>query len=147
VDVNPGRIPWPLSGMRVFTKDKSQELTLVQQADGSYRITRLSGIDVYRIEGTFSSVPKPTTHARKSQLLIHTTASHCVEIIIKDMTGDQLIADIFDVRGRLVQKLTIPRTNGADHACLISKKLTGGVYLVRCRIGQSEVARKTVMAD
>jgi Glycosyl hydrolases related to GH101 family, GH129/Carbohydrate binding domain len=147
VDVNPGRIPWPLSGMRVFTKDKSQELTLAAQADGSYRITRLTGIDVYRIEGAFSSVLKPATHTRKPQLSIRSTLSHGVEIIIKDMTGDQLVADIFDVRGRLVQKLTIPRSNGSDHACLISKKLTRGVYLVRCRIGQSEMARKTVLAD
>ncbi|HUI93925.1 MAG TPA: glycoside hydrolase [Chitinivibrionales bacterium] len=147
VDVNPGKLPWPLAGMRVFTNGNSQEITLAPQTDGSFRINRLAGIDNYRIEGVFSSASPSTKYRQAPSLLIRPIRSRQVLVIFRDVPNTSTAVSIFDFRGRLVQELAISQQNNSSTTSLISKPLKRGIYLVRCKSGQSMVTQKFAITN
>jgi hypothetical protein len=133
--------------MRVFTRDKSQEITPSAQADGFYRINKIPGTDIYRIEGVFSAVLTPAAHCRMPRLLIRSIASRRIEIVLQDPEPVPLTAEVFDVRGRLVQDMKFSKGNRSSRPGVVSKQLTRGIYLVKCASGNNMLTKKIVLAE
>jgi hypothetical protein len=147
IDLNPATIPWPLSGMRVFTKDKSQELTPVALGDGFYKISRVASAQVYRIEGIFASVVarRSGTTAEMPSIDIRSGFQHRIIITLQGSQLGTASISICDAGGREVQSIQVPGTPLQTKA-ILSRPLNNGIYVVRCKTaGSVKTARVAVM--
>jgi hypothetical protein len=143
VDINPAQILWPLTGMRVFTKDSSKEITPTAQANGFFRINRIAGIDFYRIKGAFTNVKKEGPRVRP---MVLTVARHAQKLSIGYFHpgGKETKIDIMDCQGRTLRTFVDPdRSEGIHHMDLMSA--IDGVAILKVRMGDAVIIKKVLM--
>ena len=143
VDINPAQILWPLTGMRVFTKDSSKEITPTAQANGFFRINRIAGIDFYRIKGAFTNVKKEGPRVRP---MVLTVARHAQKLSIGYFHpgGKETKIDIMDCQGRTLKTFVDPgRRTGVHHMDFASS--TNGIAIVKAQIGDAVMVKKVLI--
>jgi len=143
VDLNPAQIPWPLTGMRVFTKDSSKEITPVAQPNGFLRINRVAGTDFYRILGTFTNIKQETQRFRPMSLTIARHA-HTVSITYFISAVDGAKVDLLDCKGRTIRTFVDPDrktgTHRLDLVCPID-----GIVIIKVQTGAVVIVKKVLM--
>jgi hypothetical protein len=143
VDINPAQIPWPLTGMRVFTKDSSKEISPAAQANGFFRINRIAGIDFYRIKGAFTDVKHEGPRVRPMFLNVALHA-HKLSIGYFHPGDKETKIDIMDCQGRTLRTFVDPdRSEGIHHMDLMSA--IDGVAILKVRMGDAVIIKKVLM--
>jgi hypothetical protein len=138
VDINPSQLPWPATSFRVFTRDRSLEITPQAQAGGFLRINKSGSNRFYRLEGDFAAVGP---QARRAASVRPTLTSARGSIVFSLPQAATVRLEVFDMAGRRVLALGGWRQAGTQRVDL--KQLASGTYSVVLSVG---TARLTALA-
>jgi hypothetical protein len=123
--------------MHVFTKNHSQEIGYTAQPNGFVRISRIAGVDIYRIEGTITGilpisggkVPKPLSvriSISGRGLVVRGTCNE----------SDDVRITICSVTGKTVASMQARADRAGVFGGTTSRKIATGIYTVRVVAGK-----------
>lgn len=151
VDIDTLQLPWPVANMHVYTKNHSQEIGYTAQPNGFVRITRIAGVDMYRIEGTILRVlpaaagkfPKPLSVRISGSgrgLMLRGT---CTEL-------EDVSVTIFNVTGKTVASMHVRADGTGAFSMKTGRMFAAGIYTVRVAAGKklkNSTAVRAIVAD
>lgn len=145
-DIDTNAIPFPISGMRVFTVDRSQEIIPVSQAGGYVRINKSDNCIFYRLEGrvayTGLAAPISANALPKLQVL---GMSSPVTILFRTDSPGRVTLSLFDIRGACVMDLAQGKKEAGIHSAVLPANLAAGVYVCRLTEGGKQWMKKLVV--
>jgi hypothetical protein len=149
IDLDTLHLAWPVTNLRVFTKDRSQTITPTAQADGFVRITRIPGIDFYRLEGSFTGVNSNKINRSLIPFAFTVTRFHH-GILVRGTSGGgankAVTVTVLNAAGRTVASMHDHADAAGAFTLKTGGRIPAGVYIVRVitGTGAARIARAVI---